>query len=53
MIKPEHINKFQDFWTPNDPEKDITLRKRLMVNEKASERKARLGNLELGTSELG
>ena len=40
MIKPEHINKFQDFWTPNDPEKDITLRKRLMVNEKASERKA-------------
>ena len=33
MIKPEHTSKFKDFWTPNNPENDITLRKRLMVTE--------------------
>ena len=33
MIKPEHTSKFNDFWEPRDPEKDIPLRKRLMVSE--------------------
>ena len=33
MIKPEHTSKFKDFWEPRGPEKDITLRKRLMVTE--------------------
>ena len=33
MIKPEHTSKFKDFWEPHYPEKDIPLRKRLMITE--------------------